>query len=94
MANGDTFAPPTCPSCGAPMVLRATELARAAALEWFDKLWLGRARTLAGAYEWLRSTLPHLPAQVAEMNVAECDELVAAVRRQLVIDLTNGRPTP
>lgn len=66
---------------------RDERAARMQAHEWFDRLWKSRVRTREEAYAWLRERLPHLPPHIAAMDVAQCAELVAAVRAQLVIDL-------
>lgn len=67
---------------------RDERAARMQAHEWFDRLWQSRVRTREEAYAWLRSALPHLPPHIASMDVSQCTELVAAVRSELVRDLS------
>lgn len=64
----------------------AEKAARVEAHRWFDSLWKDGQRTRAEAYAWLKA-LPGVADHIAEMDVAQCERLVAAVREQLITDL-------
>ena len=56
-----------------------TKRARRRAHEVFDTLWKGGAMRRGDAYEWLAQQFGR-PAHIADMDVADCDRVVALVK--------------